>query len=108
MSVVVNMPMPNRCVDCGVKLVCKKYNAWIDIMFAPMPTPLCSGCIILCSLPENHGRLVDCNEVIEVQLYDAEHEEWYEEKMTLDDFIGYASSDVKTIVPAERSENETV
>lgn len=52
-----------------------------------------------------HGDLIDANTMIGVELYDECREEWYEEAMTVWEYLGRASTaNVQIVIPADRSE----
>ena len=51
-----------------------------------------------------HGRLIDTSYMVETQLYDDEHEEWTDVKMTVEEYLGYCCTEVPTIIPAEEGE----
>lgn len=56
----------------------------------------------LIPIPEPHGRLIDASETVRVQMYDEEHEDFYTEKMTIDDLLGqgWIDAEAPTIIPA--------
>ena len=59
-----------------------------------------------CPLVEvpDHGDLIDANTKIGVELYDECREEWYEQAMTVWEYLGHASTtNVQIVIPAERS-----
>lgn len=59
----------------------------------------------LVAVPD-HGDLIDANTMIGVELYDECREEWYEEAMTIWEYLGHASTaNVQIVIPAERSED---
>lgn len=104
---VIRMEMPKACWSCGLRFVCK---AAYDFMTTRAPAAGCSvlkvgmeGCLIVCQLPEGHGRLVDKDEMLKKI-------ENYHRYMT----VGRESDprciieDSPTIVPAERSETEQI
>lgn len=53
-----------------------------------------------------HGRLIDASEEIQVQMYDDQHEDFYQVKMTIDDLLSQSWIDAKapTVIPAEEGE----
>ena len=62
---VVRMEMPKACWFCGLRFVCKAANDFLttketgcSVLKVGM-----EGCLIVCQLPEGHGRLVDEKEV---------------------------------------------
>lgn len=115
MSVVVRMEMPKACWSCGLRFVCKAANDFLttkeagcSVLKVGMP-----GCLIVCQLPEGHGRLGDLDALTRLML---EHKrplvgadsskDRYRYMQWLADFN--AIKDAKTVVPAERSETEQV
>ena len=57
-------------------------------------------------VPEPHGRLIDASEEITVQMYDDQHEDFYQVKMTIDDLLSQSWIDAKapTVIPAEEEQ----
>lgn len=58
-----------------------------------------------CPLVEvpDHGDLIDANTMIGVELYDECREEWYEEAMTVWEYLGHASTaNVQIVIPADK------
>ena len=53
-----------------------------------------------------HGRLIDASEEIQVQMYDDQHEDFYQVKMTIDDLLSQSWIDAKapTVIPEEEGE----
>ena len=93
---VVRMEMPQNCYGCELRYECNAF-------YAPgKPKPFMKGCMIVCQLPEGHGRLVDKDEMLKKI-------ENYHRYMT----IGRESDprciieDSPTIVPAEAERSET-
>lgn len=89
---VVRMEIPVNCDKCDLRNGCKLY---VDYTWSlsdcfptrPKPNPLDKGCLIICQLPEGHGRLVDIDKpFLEVMQ------------------IGHM---VQIIVPAEAERSET-
>lgn len=60
----------------------------------------------LIEVPEPHGRLIDTSEEITVQMYDDQHEDFYQVKMTIDDLLSQSWIDAKapTVIPAEEEQ----
>lgn len=52
-------------------------------------------------IPVPHGRLIDADERIEVQMYDEEYEEWTLKTTTVADYLCYASDMAPVIIDAE-------
>lgn len=56
---VVRMEMPQKCFNCDLRYECNAF-------YAPgKPKPFMKGCMIVCQLPEGHGRLVDADAMAE-------------------------------------------
>lgn len=94
MSVVVRMEMPKACWFCGLRFVCKAANDFMTTKEAGCSVLKVGmeGCLIVCQLPEEHGRLIDEKDIwIPYDVCDG-HEAM--------EFVNKAP----TIVPAERSE----
>lgn len=99
---VVRMEMPRICTKCGLCYVCKAFNDFItnkeagcSVMKVGM-----EGCLILCQLPEGHGRLVD---------WDALEKKGIKLARKVDEYrteIGIPSDEL-FIVPAEAERIET-
>ena len=53
-----------------------------------------------------HGRLIDASEEIQVQMYDDQHEDFYQVKMTINALLSQSWIDAKapTVIPAEEGE----
>lgn len=60
---VVRMPNPDDCIKCAVRFICSPYEDYWQQDTRRKPTPGQKGCRILSVLPENHGRLVDADEM---------------------------------------------
>lgn len=97
---VVRMEMPKACWSCGLRFVCKAANDFMTTKEAGCSVLKVGmeGCLIVCQLPEGHGRLVDKDEMLKKI-------ENYHRYMT----IGRESDprciieDSPTIVPVERN-----
>jgi len=97
---VVRMEMPKACWSCGLRFVCKAANEFMtrkdgvgwSVLKVGMP-----GCLIVCQLPEGHGRLIDWDafERIGFKLC-RKTNEWKAE-------LGTPTNE-SYVVPAERSE----
>ena len=109
---VVRMEIPVNCDKCDLRNGCKLYvdYSWsLSDCFPtrPKPNPLDKGCLIICSLPEGHGRLVDAEEIYKKseafcnQCRQGEHDC---EKCNYIVAQGYMYKS-PTIVPAERKDN---
>ena len=60
-QVIVEMEMPKRCINCGVRLKCKRYVCGLQQDIAEDLNPLMGDkdCNIKGVLPDEHGDLVD-------------------------------------------------
>lgn len=62
---VVRMEMPKACWSCGLRFVCKAANDFLTTKEAGCSVLKVGmeGCLIVCQLPEGHGRLVSEKDV---------------------------------------------
>lgn len=60
-KLIVEMEMPKRCIECGVRLKCKRYICGLQQDTAENLKPLISDkdCLIEGVLSEEHGDLID-------------------------------------------------
>ena len=107
---VVRMEMPKACWSCGMRFVCKAANDFMTTKEAGCSALKVGmeGCLIVCQLPEGHGRLIDASTIIgEV---DAGYTDDYgnpipvNRPVSVDEYLGL---EVPTIVPAEAERIET-
>lgn len=110
---VVRMEMPKRCDACCLRFVCQNFiNFFTTKESGPHSLIVgMEGCLILCELPENHGQLVDKDELFYNMFvmedgrvlpnYDCDN---FHIDMHVKD-IKQRIRETPTIVPAERSEN---
>lgn len=104
MSVVVRMAIPVNCDKCDLRNRCKLYvdYSWsLSDCFPtrPKPNPLDKGCLIICSLPEGHGRLVDAD------AYDYPGDlKWEPTIVPADEYPAYMSQWLGKTISAERRE----
>lgn len=87
---VVRMEMPKNCINCDLRYECNSF-------YAPgKPKPFMKGCMIVCQLPEGHGRLIDADKIdyYEIERFGEPH--YMVWKPHIDG--------LPTIVPAERRE----
>ena len=56
---VVRMENPDDCLKCGVRHICNLYVDYWQQDTRKKPKPGQKGCLIICQLPEGHGRLGD-------------------------------------------------
>ena len=106
---VVRMKTPSSCYVCPLRIACVLYKKWLANE-ADMPFVYDDGCLIICQLPEGHGRLVDAEElfydmfVVEdgrvVPNYDCNN---FPISMPVK-HVKQCILETPTIVPAERSE----
>ena len=54
---VVRMEMPQNCINCDLRYECNAFYA------SRKHKPFTKGCMIICQLPERHGRLVDADKL---------------------------------------------
>ena len=95
---VVRMEMPQNCYNCYLRYECNAF-------YAPgKPKPLMKGCMIVCQLPEGHGRLIDASSKIMVPMDPGGEPQ----EMTIDSLLDYVTPFIESVVPAERSETEQV
>lgn len=89
---VVRMEMPQKCINCDLRYECNAF-------YAPgKPKPFMKGCMIVCQLPEGHGRLIDADKLKAKK---------YHSDITNENAVAVAEIDwAETIVPAERSEKD--
>ncbi len=110
---VVRMEIPVNCDKCDLRNGCKLYvdYSWsLSDCFPtrPKPNPLDRGCLIICQLPEGHGRLGDLD-----ALADDVRSLW--DYKTVDGIaattvLNQTLTDIRncpTIVPAEAERSET-
>ena len=95
---VVRMEMPKACWYCGLRFVCKAANDFMTTKEAGCSALKVGmeGCLIVCQLPEGHGRLIDADKIdyYEIERFGEPH--YMVWKPHIDG--------LPTIVPAERRE----
>ena len=98
---VVRMEMPKACWYCGLRFVCKAANDFMTTKEAGCSALKVGmeGCLIVCQLPEGHGRLIDASYVIDVMQDELDNDV----PITVDDCFQIECK-IPTIVPAERTE----
>ncbi len=89
---VVRMEMPQKCLNCDLRYECNAF-------YAPgKPKPFMKGCMIVCQLPEGHGRLIEADEFLKratgTKCFPGD------DSRMLTELVGESI----TIIPAERSE----
>ena len=100
MKLIVEMEMPTRCINCGVRLKYKRYVCGLQQDIAEDLNPLMGdmACLIKGVLPEDHGDLIDRDEL--------------KEKFCDDDAIdNYAREYIdaaQIIIAAERKDDEQI
>ena len=64
-EVIVRMEMPSRCDKCYLRFVCPNFINFFTTKEPGSHSLIVGmdGCLIICALPENHGRLVDADEL---------------------------------------------
>lgn len=97
---VVRMEMPKACWSCGLRCVCKAAYDFMTTKEAGCSVLKVGmeGCLIVCQLPEGHGRLVDADALKE-NSWDADTRCGYVQVVDVGEI-----DDAPTIVPAERRE----
>lgn len=105
MSVVVKMEMPKRCDACGLRFVCQNFINFFTTKESGYHSLIVGmeGCLILCELPEKHGRLVDADACGGV-LKKLENEAVRPTEKLCYGFSARMFEEANTIVPAERRE----
>lgn len=104
---VVRMAIPVNCDKCDLRNRCKLYvdYSWsLSDCFPtrPKPNPLDKGCLIICSIPEGHGRLIDADALHKIAWPVKDHTGRIEECVQMRDLYK-----APTIVPAEAERSET-
>jgi hypothetical protein len=96
------MEMPKACWSCDLRFVCKAANDFLTTKEAGCSVLKVGmeGCLIVCQLPEGHGRLVDADALYKKR-YIVEPGDILASITVVD--ACYISG-AHTIVPAERSE----
>lgn len=96
---VVRMEMPQNCINCDLRYECNAF-------YAPgKHKPFMKGCMIICQLPEGHGRLVDADAMADDvrSLWDYKTVDGITASTVLKQIMT-DTGNCPTIVPAERSE----
>ena len=103
---VVRMEMPKACWSCGLRFVCKAANDFLTTKEAGCSVLKVGmeGCLIVCQLPDGHGRLVDADDCIK-HLFT----EWVKGEISNSEWcnIRQCMNEETTIVPAEAERSET-
>lgn len=46
--IIVNLPMPKNCLECPVRMECRRYREWMmDVADRDVPKPCESRCLIV-------------------------------------------------------------
>lgn len=93
---VVRMEMPQNCYNCDLRYECNAFYA------SGKPKPFMKGCMIVCQLPEGHGRLVDISP-LDVMVFRDRDYSYYAGALSVCEQI----DKLPTIVPAETERSET-
>ena len=112
MSVLIKgIKMPTRCEDCPVCHYMERGTITVcgckaTMMIRPID---CNSKPYWCPLVEAstpHGRLIDASEVITVQVYEDQYEDYRSASMTIDDMLSqsWIDADAPTIIEAEEGE----
>ena len=88
---VVRMKTPSSCYVCPLRIACVLYKKWLANE-ADMPCVYDDGCLIICQLPEGHGRLGDLDALCE--------------GLVSNHSVVIYAKNATTIVPAERREKD--
>jgi len=103
---VKGMKMPSCCMFCPISNAsgCGMMNPPVLMTSKEMLADRPDWCPLVPVTP--HGRLIDASEEIQVQMYDDQHEDFYQVKMTIDDLLSQSWIDAKapTVIPAEEGE----
>lgn len=98
---IKGMKMPDKCGHCrfATAFECEVTKNFITTFNVRQ-----QDCPLVPVIP--HGRLIDASEEIQVQMYDDQHEDFYQVKMTIDDLLSQSWIDAKapTIIPAEEEQ----
>lgn len=105
MSILIKgMKMPKNCYDCTMESICSRWalhdaewqkeNRDKDCPLVPVPP---------------HGRLIDADARVDVQLYNDEFEDYQTVNMSIDDLLDSSwieLEDDPTIIPAEEGKRD--
>lgn len=106
MSVIVKgMEMPKAC-HAGCPLTDRDAFTCVvtgkDIVWGDEDTlTRCPSFCPLVEIPTPHGRLIDADHIVQYQLFDPEHEEWYMHESTVDEMLRFCEDDVPTVMEGE-------
>ena len=104
---IKGMEMPKNCWECMFEKVASSYADGLYGVCSITDKHIDDGQEDWCPLVPvpDHGDLIDANTMIGVELYDECREEWYEEAMTVWEYLGHASTaNVQIVIPADRRE----
>ena len=97
---IPTMKKPTSCLRCEIR----------NGLFCPLTYKFIGekdmkGCPLV-GVPQPRGRLIDASEEITVQMYDDQHEDFYQVKMTINALLSQSWIDAKapTVIPAEEGE----
>lgn len=111
MSVLIKgMKMPKSCRHCNL------YRP-----YEPMTVVYCGACgrdhnygegeksrpdwCPLVEVPAKHGNLIDSSQVMDVNMYDEQYEEWFLKSMTIANLLcDWCDNEAKTIIEAETND----
>ena len=116
MSVLIKgMEMPTSCFTCSYKEygygdVSKYYCSLLDACIGTwgerkIATERLADCPLV-EVPTPHGRLIDADEIIEVQMFDEMYEEWTLKTMSVAEYLAFAADMPPTIIEAEEEKRE--
>lgn len=101
-KLIVEMEMPKRCIECGVRLKCKRYVCGLYQDIAEDLNPLMGDkdCLIVGILPDEHGDLIDRD--ILLQTFQNADYETYNDYCEAFDTVEAA----ETVIAAERKDDD--
>lgn len=101
-KLIVEMEMPTRCIRCKVRLKCKRYVCGLQQDIAEDLNPLIGDkdCLIKGVLPEEHGDLIDRDELRKMKVFSQEFNRYVVPMMYIEE--------VKPIIAAERKDDEQI
>ena len=113
-ALIKGMEMPKCCADCPIEhheedYYGDEFSHECGFFYKGYTREVRkNGRLKKCPLIEvpDHGRLIDASELVTVQLYDEEHEEWPQVAMTIDYLLcqGWVEAEAKTVIPASEKE----
>ena len=103
MSILIKgMKLPSNCFECPLETdygTCGYYSFYVEAGHDSDYRKRRDDCPLI-EVPTPHGRLIDTDSTVEVELYDDEHEEWKTKFMSVETYLGYCYNEVPTIIEA--------